>query len=88
MDDAHWRHSSRGLCKDQLGGRERHLEFVISSFVLRRVFGTGEAAAVAVGREKHKRLGCILSIGPDSYDILRFLYFLGLSRTVISAGNH
>lgn len=28
-----------------------------TSSVLERVFGTGEAAAVAVEREKHKRLG-------------------------------
>lgn len=29
-----------------------------TSSVLERVFGTGEAAAVAVGREEHKRLSC------------------------------
>lgn len=31
-----------------------------ASSALERVFGTGEAAAVAVGREKHKRLGYVL----------------------------
>lgn len=55
-----------------------------TSSALERVFGTG----VAVGREKHKRLGYVLWIWPDSHNILRFLYFLGLSRTVTSAGNH
>lgn len=31
-----------------------------TSSALERVFGTGEAVAVAVGREKHKRLGYVL----------------------------
>lgn len=56
MDDSQLSHSSRGLHEDQGEGRERPLEFVILIYL--RVFGTGEAAAVAVEIEKHKRLGC------------------------------
>lgn len=60
VDDAHLSHSSRGLHEDQSGGRKGKAPGVCdTSSALKRVFGTGEAAAVAVGRERHKRLGYI-----------------------------
>lgn len=61
------------------------LEFVILHLSWKRVFGTGEAAAVAVERENWV---VVYELDPDSHNVLRFLSFLGLSRTVISAGNH
>lgn len=60
MGDSQLSHSSKGLHEDP---RVREKEgkgpgVCDTSSVLGRVFGTGEAAAVAVEREKHKRLGC------------------------------